>query len=97
MKDWLMIMVGIVLMSATFTFMATDAYADECPLSEGLICGEWDYTGGRTPNDTIHHPLVGGNVSVQSNSFEETMQAFMIIMMAKALQDMDKETETCDK
>jgi hypothetical protein len=90
MKDWLMILSGIVLLSATFTFMATDAYADECPLSEGLICGERDYTGGRTPNDVIHSPYVGG---VQTSSFEETMQAFMVIMMAKAINDMEKRDE----
>lgn len=86
--------VGFIL-GALVTFNTVKA--QECPLSEGLVCGEWDYTGGRTPNDPIHHPLVNGNVSVQSNSFEETMQAFMIVIMAKALNDMDKKSNECDK
>jgi hypothetical protein len=91
MKDWFTIMLGIVLMSTVFTFMSIDdAYADECPLSEGIICGERDYTGGRTPNDVIHSPYVGG---VTTSSFEETMQAFMVIMMTKAINDMEKRDE----
>jgi len=79
--------VGFIV-SALLLITINTAHAEECPLAEGIVCGEWDYTGGRKSTDPIHHGMVP-YPDMNDEEFAKAMKGYIVLMMSKAVQIMN--------